>query len=247
MSKTFPIAVFRDRTKEATPRGVLPAPPPLERIPEILGIEAQPGQAPSNAEPPCSDLQIRVAGFGGQGVLLLGEVLAEGGLDAGMEVSWLPSYGPEMRSGTSNCHVRISRHPIDSPLVTKPDVLFALNEPSLRKFLPSVEPGGWVVYNGERVPEGCLRPDVHTIARDFTAAAEAVGGARVANIVMLGALLKASGILPMQHVIGALRRLVKNLHFLAIDRRALERGAELIDEGVPHESESESEHDCVLQ
>jgi 2-oxoisovalerate ferredoxin oxidoreductase beta subunit len=245
MSKTFPIAVFRDRTKEAAPRVALPPPPPLERIPEILGIAGD-GQTTNN-DGLSYGLQIRVAGFGGQGVLLLGEVLAEAGLDAGMEVSWLPSYGPEMRSGTSNCHVRISRDPIDSPLVTKPDVLFALNEPSLRKFLPSVAPGGWVVYNGDRVPEGCLRPDIHTIARDFTEAAEAVGGARVANMVMLGALLQATGILPMQHVIAALRRLVKNLHFLAIDRRALERGAELIDEGDPHESGSESEHDCVLQ
>ena len=77
---------------------------------------------------------MRIAGFGGQGVLLLGEILAEAGLDAGLEVSWLPSYGPEMRSGTSNCHVRLSREPIDSPLVTVPDVLVAMNEPSLKKF-----------------------------------------------------------------------------------------------------------------
>ena len=90
------------------------------------------------------DLRVRVAGFGGQGVLLLGEVLAEAGLDAGLEVSWLPSYGPEIRSGTSNCHVRLSSQTIDSPLVTAPDVLVAMNEPSLRKFDANVRPGGWV-------------------------------------------------------------------------------------------------------
>ena len=106
------------------------------------------------------DLHVRVAGFGGQGVLLLGEVLAEAGLDAGLEVSWLPSYGPEMRSGTSNCHVRVSKHPIDSPLVTVPNFLVAMNEPSLRKFDLSVKPGGWVIYNGDVFPEDCERDDV---------------------------------------------------------------------------------------
>jgi hypothetical protein len=95
---------------------------------------------------------------------MLGEVLAEAGLDAGYEVSWLPSYGPEMRSGTSNCHVRLSSAPIDSPLVSRPDVLLALNEPSLRKFLPNVVPGGTVLYNSEHLPEDCARPDVRMVA-----------------------------------------------------------------------------------
>jgi len=229
MAKVYPVQVFRDRCAAVTPRAMPPAPPPLASIPEILGLTGS-GAATS---PPVHtgaqvDLQFRVAGFGGQGVLLLGEVLAEAGLHAGLDVSWLPSYGPEMRSGTSNCHVRISGQPIDSPLVTRPQVLFAMNEPSLRKFLSTVAPGGWVVYNGEAVPEGCLRTDVHTIAHDFTEAAEAIGGARFANMVMLGALLDAASILPMEHIIEGLRRLVKNLHLLAIDRRALERGAELV-------------------
>ena len=124
------------------------------------------------------DLHVRVAGFGGQGVLLLGEVLAEAGLDAGLEVSWLPSYGPEMRSGTSNCHVRLSREPIDSPLVTAPNVLVAMNEPSLRKFDTSVRPGGWVIYNGETFPEDCAREDVHVLALPFTQIADELGDAR---------------------------------------------------------------------
>ena len=123
MEKTFPLGVFRDRTKEAQPRP----------LPEA-GAGARRDSADSwrcrggSARRQCGyceerakdiDLHVRVAGFGGQGVLLLGEVLAEAGLDAGLEVSWLPSYGPEMRSGTSNCHVRLSRQPIDSPLVTR--------------------------------------------------------------------------------------------------------------------------------
>jgi len=257
VAKTFPVSVFRDRTKEAAPRPKAPAPPPIEKVPEILGL-TDGSHEPLHAEPACPpdpsasrdfDLQIKVAGFGGQGVLLLGEVLAEAGLDAGLEVSWLPSYGPEMRSGTSHCHVRLSSQPIDSPMVARPHVLFAMNEPSLHKFLPAVVPGGWILYNGDEVPAGCLRPDVHTIAMNFTQAAEDIGGARVANMVMLGALMQASEVLPFHHVVAALRRLVTNLHLFAIDRRALERGGELIEEnqGASHAGPSESEHDCVLQ
>ena len=259
MAKTFPVAVFRDRTKEATPRAAASAAPPLEKVPEILGLiggeaeaaAAQPGRPQKTMVCPTGevDLQIKVAGFGGQGVLLLGEVLAEAGLDAGLEVSWLPSYGPEMRSGTSNCHVRLSGQPIDSPMVSRPQVLLAMNEPSLHKFLPAVTPGGWVVYNGDELPAGCLRPDVHTINMNFTQVAEEIGGARVANIVMLGALIRASNLVPLHHVIAALRRLVSNLHLFAIDRRALERGSELIEEypGAFHASRSQSQCDCVLQ
>ncbi|HEY3837342.1 MAG TPA: 2-oxoacid:acceptor oxidoreductase family protein [Bryobacteraceae bacterium] len=229
MTQTFPVQVFRDRTKDAIRRQVAPV-PPLEKIPEILGTEGSGPLAHSSSSLAGPiDLQIRVAGFGGQGVLLLGEVLAEAGLDASLEVSWLPSYGPEMRSGTSNCHVRISSQPIDSPLVTQPHVLFAMNEPSLRKFVSAVAPDGWVVYNGDSLPEGCERADVHVIARNFTEEADAVGGAKVANMMMLGALLECHEILPLKHVIAGLGRLVKNMHLFAIDRRALERGGELTE------------------
>jgi Pyruvate/2-oxoacid:ferredoxin oxidoreductase gamma subunit len=170
------------------------------------------------------DLRIRVAGFGGQGVLMLGEVLAEAGLDAGYEVSWLPSYGPEMRSGTSNCHVRIGSAPIDSPIVSRPNVLLALNEPSLRKFLPTVEPGGVVLYNAAEFPEDCQRPGVRTIAMHFTSLADGLGAAKAANIVMLGALLEAANPLEEEFVVGALRGKVKSQRWFDIDMAALQLG-----------------------
>src|SRR5512146_747962 len=156
MEKTFPIGVYCDRTREAVPRRQPSDAPALEAIPGILGTahnKAADAEVPSAKATKPIDLHVRVAGFGGQGVLLLGEVLAEAGLEAGLEVSWLPSYGPEMRSGTSNCHVRVSREPIDSPLVTVPNFLVAMNEPSLRKFDLSVKPGGWEIYNGDQFPE----------------------------------------------------------------------------------------------
>ena len=240
MEKTYPLGVFCDRTKEAQSRlGAAPA-PALEDLPEILHLEMEgrhesgPHELSPAAQATCSnpDMQVRVAGFGGQGVLLLGEVLAEAGLDAGLEVSWLPSYGPEMRSGTSNCHVRVAREPIDSPLVSAPNVLVAMNEPSLKKFIATVQPGGWVLYNGEAMPEELARHDVRILALPFTQIADELGEPRAANMVMLGALLEIAGALPQASVDAALRRLVKNSRWVELDERALAKGRELYRESV---------------
>ena len=228
MAKVFTPANYRDRSRDAVPRPA-PAPPPaLEEIPRLLGLGN--GKQPEAAvEKPARELNLRVkvAGFGGQGVLMLGEVLAEAGLEAGYEVSWLPSYGPEMRSGTSNCHVRVSDAPIDSPLVSRPNILLALNEPSLRKFLPAVDPGGVVLYNGS-LPEGCSRPDVRVIARPFTELADQLGSSKVANIVMLGALLEATAVLEQERVVAALRGIVKSDRWFQMDLSALECGREAV-------------------
>ncbi len=235
MEKTFPLGIFKDQTKEAQPRPLPAAPPTLDSIPHILGIDEKClPEENTAASTQCKDvdLHVRVAGFGGQGVLLLGEVLAEAGLDAGLEVSWLPSYGPEMRSGTSNCHVRLSREPIDSPLVTVPNVLVAMNEPSLKKFDLSVKPGGWVIYNGETFPEECRRDDVHVLALPFTRIADEMGDARAANMVTLGALLEIADALPQASIEAALKRLVTNPKWVALDQRALARGREMYRESA---------------
>jgi 2-oxoisovalerate ferredoxin oxidoreductase beta subunit len=236
MEKTYPLGVFRDRTKDAQPKQLPEAGPALAEIPQILGVDTD-GLPEGNAHAVEDaieelDLRVRVAGFGGQGVLLLGEVLAEAGLDAGLEVSWLPSYGPEMRSGTSNCHVRIAGQPIDSPLVTQPNVLVAMNEPSLRKFYAGVPAGGWIVYNGEAFPEDCAREGVHVLACEFTQLANELGNARASNMLMLGALLEITGVLPQASVDAALRRLVKNPRWVEVNERALARGRELYKESV---------------
>jgi 2-oxoisovalerate ferredoxin oxidoreductase beta subunit len=232
MTKTFPVGNLRDRSKEAPVRPALPPAPPLDDLPRILGLKNGDGGAVDGSSSPVLppkpgkplDLRIRVAGFGGQGVLMLGEVLAEAALDAGYEVSWLPSYGPEMRSGTSNCHVRIGSAPIDSPIVSRPNVLLALNEPSLRKFLPTVEPGGVVLYNAAELPEDCERPGVRMIAMPFTALADGLGAAKAANIVMLGALLESANPIEEEYVVGALRGKVKSQRWFDIDMAALQLG-----------------------
>jgi 2-oxoisovalerate ferredoxin oxidoreductase beta subunit len=224
MAAVFPVRNWRDLAKEAQARPPAAAAPALEDLPRLLGLVDPAGEDVAAAHPPRDlDLGIRVAGFGGQGVLMLGEVLAEAGLDAGYEVSWLPSYGPEMRSGTSNCHVRLGNRTIDSPLVSRPNVLLALNEPSLRKFLPTVEEGGIVLYNGSEIPGDCVRRDVRMVALPFTGLADEVGSTKVGNIVMLGALLEATGMLDQDRVVGALKRLV-HPRFFDLDVAALARG-----------------------
>ena len=237
MEKTFPLGVFCDRTKE---RLAAPAPqsapaPELDELPGILGVAEEnlpEGNATAMAKEQEIDLQVRIAGFGGQGVLLLGEMLAEAGLDAGLEVSWLPSYGPEMRSGTSNCHVRLSRQTIDSPLVTAPTVLVAMNEPSLRKFDRSVRSGGWIIYDGDEFPRDCEREGVQVLALPFTRLAAAMGDKRAANMVMLGAVLEMAGVLPQASIDAALRRLIKNPRWVELDERAVARGRELFKTAI---------------
>jgi 2-oxoisovalerate ferredoxin oxidoreductase beta subunit len=235
MEKTFPLGVFCDRTKErlAAPAAVSAPAPALSELPGILGVaeEDLPEGNACNQEQEI-DLEVRIAGFGGQGVLLLGEMLAEAGLDAGLEVSWLPSYGPEMRSGTSNCHVRLSRQTIDSPLVTSPSVLVAMNEPSLRKFDRSVRRGGWIIYDGDEFPRDCEREGVHVLALPFTQLADAMGDKRAANMVMLGAVLEMAGVLPEASIDAALRRLIKNPRWVELDERAMARGRELFRESL---------------
>jgi 2-oxoisovalerate ferredoxin oxidoreductase beta subunit len=233
LTKVYPLGVYRDKTKDAAKRPAAPPSPSLDKVPNLLGLNgSRPARAQAAAPERAADLRVRVAGFGGQGVLMLGQVLAEAGLDAGLEISWLPSYGPEMRSGTSNCHVRISTRPIDSPLVTNPNILFALNEPSLRKFIDSVDHNGWVFYNGSALPEGVFREDVHFVIRPFAELADQVGDARAANMVMLGAMLAATGALDGERIDGALRRLVKTERWLELDRAALARGRKAFVEEI---------------
>jgi 2-oxoisovalerate ferredoxin oxidoreductase beta subunit len=238
MPKTFPLGVFRDRTKDAAARPTAAAPPALDEIAGILRLAAGGTEVPRgvNPAPQGTDARLKIAGFGGQGVLLLGEVLAEAGLAAGLEVSWLPSYGPEMRSGTSNCHVRLSTKPIDSPLVSVPNVLLALNEPSLRKFIGTVQPGGWVIYNGTALPGDCARADVRTIALPFTHIGVELGAAKAANILMLGALLEATGMLTEEQVTAALHKLVKSPRWIEIDLAAMARGREEARKEIGHEN-----------
>jgi Pyruvate/2-oxoacid:ferredoxin oxidoreductase gamma subunit len=136
---------------------------------------------------------IKAAGFGGQGILLLGELLAKCGLSEGLSVTWLPSYGPEMRGGTANCSVVIADGAVGNPLVEHPTLLIAMNRPSLERFEADLEPDGVVVYDSSLIDIGPTRSDVRSFAIDATGIADQLGNNRFANVVMLGAVMELLG------------------------------------------------------
>jgi 2-oxoglutarate ferredoxin oxidoreductase subunit gamma len=146
------------------------------------------------------DTDVVMAGFGGQGMLLVGKILAQAALDSGKEVSWLPSYGPEMRGGTANVIVCISERPIGSPLIESPRGLIAMNLPSLDKFAPKVRPGGVIVINASLIDREPERPDCSVIKVDARALALEAGNERSANFVVLGAYLAAVDAIPPEAV-----------------------------------------------
>ena len=139
--------------------------------------------------------QIIISGFGGQGVMLIGNLLAQAGMEHGLEVSFIPVYGAEMRGGTANCSVVLSDHPVGSPVFARCTELIALNEPSLIKFEEGVLPGGTVFVNSDVVTDKVSRPDLTAYYIPCAKIAEEVGNPKVGNMVMLGAYVAATKIL----------------------------------------------------
>jgi Pyruvate/2-oxoacid:ferredoxin oxidoreductase gamma subunit len=173
--------------------------------------------------------RLKIAGFGGQGILFMGVALAEAGMRAGRQVSWLPSYGPEMRGGTANCHVIISDKPIGSPLVSETDVLIAMNRPSLEKFQPEVRQDGLILYDSSLIAGVALRDDVQATAVPATELADKIGNAKVANVVMLGAYLALSNLLPDETILGAINEKAHSRPGLAeFNTKALHAGKEYV-------------------
>lgn len=148
------------------------------------------------------------AGFGGQGLLFAGKLIAYGGMIEGKEVSWIPSYGPEMRGGTANCSVRISDMPVSSPVVSNPDYLIVMNTPSYTKFIDSVRPGGKVFIDSSMIDEKCNRTDIDCFYIPATELAHDNGVDGMANIVLCGKLLKETGVIKTESVENALRKII---------------------------------------
>ena len=146
-----------------------------------------------------------LSGFGGQGLLFAGQVLAQAGLEAGREVTWLPSYGPEMRGGTASCTVVVSDHAIGSPIVDAADVVIALNPPSLARFEPALRPGGLLVLNTSLIEAEPRRDDVEVVRVPCSAIARDAGDDRLVSIVALGGALARRPIVSRRDVRRALR------------------------------------------
>ena len=170
------------------------------------------------------EAQFLVAGFGGQGVLLIGQLLAKAAMHDGMNVSWMPSYGPEMRGGEANCAVVISDEPIGSPLVTEPPIAVLMNKPSLKKFEPTMEKGGLLLYNSSLIDEAPTRDDVTVVAVPCNDIAEQLGNSRTANMVMLGAIVRMTGVVKLESVHKVIEKTFagKKAEMIPLNLRALE-------------------------
>lgn len=170
--------------------------------------------------------QILIAGFGGQGILFAGKFLAYKGLLEDLQVSWLPSYGPEMRGGTANCNVILSDTAVGSPIVTSPDVLIAMNLPSLQKYVDTVVPGGQIYVDSTLIAEKVQRTDVEVFYLPATAMAKEAGVATLANMVIMGHLLQSNSELSFDGAQEAVEKLVpaKKQALVGLNMRALEMG-----------------------
>ncbi|ACL69437.1 2-oxoacid:acceptor oxidoreductase family protein [Halothermothrix orenii] len=170
-----------------------------------------------------------IAGFGGQGVMLMGKLLAYAGMKEGIEVSWMPSYGPEMRGGTANCTVIMSSNKIPSPLSSKPDTIIVMNLPSLEKFAPRVKPGGTIFVNSSLIEKEVDRDDVEVIKVPANELANELGNSKVANMVMLGAYLSKKDVVDLNTVKDSLKSVLSRRHhkLIPINEKALDTGVRL--------------------
>ena len=174
------------------------------------------------------------AGFGGQGVMVLGQLAAYTGIEEGRHVTWIPSYGPEMRGGTANCGVVLSADEIGSPVVDSADVLVIMNQPSLSKFLDRVKKGGILVYNSDLVEYDGSRPDVTPIGVPASRIALELGSDKIANIIILGAVVESSGIVNSDVCVETIKEKLgkKKPKFLPMNLEAFERGKEVAREAL---------------
>ena len=172
------------------------------------------------------DSQILIAGFGGQGVLFAGKFIAQKGLLEERQVSWLPSYGPEMRGGTANCSVILSDAPIGSPIVTKPDILFAMNLPSLDKYEDSVVKGGTIIIDSSLIQRKVERDDVNVFYIPATKIASDENMPTLANMIMLGKAIKETNIVDYATIDEAVKSVISAKHqdMLDVNLKALDLG-----------------------
>jgi 2-oxoisovalerate ferredoxin oxidoreductase beta subunit len=231
MPKTFPLGVLRDGHALDLGHPRLRAEVDPRDVPRILGIgdsdEVEPAAEDAR---PIADARLKIAGFGGQGVLLLGLVVARAGLVARRRVAWIPSYGPEMRGGTANCSVTVSDREIGSPIVTAPTHLVAMNGPSLERFAPDVVPGGRIFYNASMIAAPTERTGVRYAGIPASEIADRLGDPKVANVVMLGAMLADEFVVSRDAVVTALPEVLESAspEVLARNERALDAGREAV-------------------
>jgi 2-oxoglutarate ferredoxin oxidoreductase subunit gamma len=176
--------------------------------------------------------EIICAGFGGQGVLSMGSIIAYAGMNEGKEVSWMPSYGPEMRGGTANCIVIVSDSRISSPIITKFDTAIVLNQPSLDKFESTVKPGGLLLYEQSTIINPPTRKDIDIVCISAIEEADKLKAKQVANMVMVGAFLEKQPLVKIETIVNTLKNVLpEHRHkLIPVNEQALKRGRELVKE-----------------
>ncbi len=229
----YPVKVFKDTSNEAEPYPEAKEIISGEKVFEILGIkrdekkeETIKYEIPEKYKNP----RIKIAGFGGQGVLLLGVALAQVGMMEGYNVTWIPSYGPEMRGGTANCSVNISDSLIGSPVVEKPTILVAMNKPSMEKFEKDMVSGGILFYNTAMIDTEPQRDDIIKVPVPATKIASDLGNIRVGNMVMLGAIIEKTKLLPLETVKSGFEYFISRKNLIPLNEKAVEAGMNYIKE-----------------
>lgn len=176
--------------------------------------------------------EVIISGFGGQGTLFAGQLLAYAAMDNGYHVTWIPSYGPEMRGGKARCTVIVADEPIGSPLVRRPSAAIVLNLPSMEAFEPTIKPGGTLVVNSSLIPQQSERDDIQVIYAPASDMATELGNVRLANVICLAALMKATGIVPVAAIEQALADHLPERHrkLLSLNKEAIHQGAALVED-----------------
>ena len=224
VSKEFPLGVIKDRADERGPSARLRREADFSAVAKLLGLDVEAKTIDQELILPYEEMRFKFAGFGGQGVLSLGMMVAKMSMKRNAEVTWLPSYGPEMRGGVANSSVVVSKKPIGTPVVDAPNVLVALNRPSLEKFGPLVPEGGLIVYNSsliDQIPSG-LKGKVYALAATDLAAA--AGTAKAANVVVLGYVARLTGLYTLDEVGAFLRETFANPALLEFNLKAAGAG-----------------------
>lgn len=227
----FPLKNFKDETETRTPKNMTKVvPATIEEYFDALKLEdyASKKQPDLSFKKNFKEQRLRIAGFGGQGVLVAGVTMGVLAMEEGLEVTWLPSYGPEMRGGTANCHVIISGRSVGSPLVSKPNVLIAMNGPSLDEFEPDVEKGGLVIVNSSLIERKVKRSDVTTLYAPVTEIASSVGLTAAANMVALGIYLGHTKVIAPEKLFGIIEKYLKKKNLVDKNLEAIKKGIEFI-------------------
>ncbi len=179
--------------------------------------------------------EVIFAGFGGQGVLSMGQVLSYSGMIENREVCWMPSYGPEMRGGTANCIVTISSEEISSPIIGRFDTVVALNQPSLDKFQDAVKPGGTLIYDSTNIIDPPTRTDIDVVPIPASEEAVKLKNTKIMNMIVLGAFIEKRKTVKISTVLEALKKVLpeRHHHLIPLNETALTRGGELAKSAVP--------------